>query len=158
MMRDDTLGKKAESKIKQWLDRPEEGYNIYRIKDQMSGLEGSKNPADFVFYKYPYQYWIESKATYEDRFEFSMITDHQYSELMKYSKIHGVYGLVIVLFAAYQRAFILDIRDIDKLIKEEDKHSLNIKKIDKWKIKYKEIQTEPSRKAMLDYTGDWVYP
>ena len=158
MMRDDTLGKKAESKIQQWLDRPEEGYNIYRIKDQMSGLEGSKNPADFVFYKYPYQYWIESKATYEDRFEFSMITDHQYSELMKYSKIHGVYGLVIVLFAAYQRAFILDIRDIDKLIKEEDKHSLNIKKIDKWKIKYKEIRTEPSRKAMLDYTGDWVYP
>ena len=158
MMRDDTLGKKAESKIQQWLDRPEEGYNIYRIKDQMSGLEGSKNPADFVFYKYPYQYWIESKATYEDRFEFSMITDHQYSELMKYSKIHGVYGLIIVLFAAYQRAFILDIRDIDKLIKEEDKHSLNIKKIDKWKIKYKEIQTEPSRKAMLDYTGDWIWP
>lgn len=157
MMRDDTLGKKAESKIQQWLDRPEEGYNIYRIKDQMSGFKGSENPADFVFYKYPYQYWIESKATYEDRFEFSMITDHQYSELMKYSKIHGVYGLVIVLFAAYQRAFIIDIREIDRLIKEEDKHSLNIKKIDKWKIKYKEIRTEPSRKAMLDYTGDWIW-
>lgn len=158
MVQDNSLGKKAESKIFQWLNRPEDGYCIDRIYDQMSGFNGSKNISDFTFFKSPNYFYIESKATYEDRFDFSMITDFQYEGLLRKSKIANTYGLVIVLFAAYQRAFILDIRDIDNLIKTEDKHSLNIKKIDKWKIPYKEIRTEPSRKAMLDYTGDWMYP
>ena len=34
---------------------------------------------------------------------------------------------------------------------EQDKHSLNIKKIDEWGIPYVEIQTIPSRKELLDY-------
>ena len=152
MVRDDSLGKKAESKIKQWLDRPEDGYCIDRVFDQLSGFYGSKNISDFTLFKSPHFCYIESKATYEDSFKFSMITEHQYSGLLQKSKIKNVFGLVIVLFAAYQRAFVFDIRDIDHLITKDDKHSLNIKKIEKWKIKYFEIQTVPSRKAMLDYT------
>lgn len=155
MVRDDLLGKKAEAKIEAWLDRPEEGYSFDRIKDQMTGFVGSKNICDFTLYKKPNMFYIESKATYADRFDFSMITDYQYDNLLKKSKIDGTYGVIIVLFASYQRAFILDIRDIDYLIKEKKKHSLNILKINKWGIKYREIQTIPSRKAMLDYTGDW---
>lgn len=154
-MINDLIGKKAEKKIKEWLDRPEDGYCFDRIPDQVSGLSGSKNICDFTFYKYPEMYWIESKATREDRFDFSMITDYQYDNLLKKSKIHGVYGLIIVLYVSYQRAFILNIKDIDMLQSEQDKHSLNIKKIDKWGIPYVEIQTIPSRKELLDYTGDW---
>lgn len=33
---DDGLGKKAEAKIKQWLDRPSSGYSFDRIPDQMT--------------------------------------------------------------------------------------------------------------------------
>jgi hypothetical protein len=65
------------------------------------------------------------------------------------SQIHGVYGLVIVLFTTYKRAVILDIRDIV----ESGEKSINIKKIDKWSIPYVEINTVLSRKLMLDYTG-----
>ena len=152
---DDTfLGKKAEQKIKEWLDRPEEGYCFDRVPDQMSGLWGSKNICDFTLFKSPEYYYIESKATREDRFDFNMITDYQYENLFKKSKIAHVYGLVIVLFVTYKRAFILDIRDIDKL-KQSGRKSINITKIDKWTIPYKEIQTVPSRKELLDYTGDF---
>lgn len=154
-MIDTDFYKKAEKKIHEWLDRPTEGYCIDRIKDQMTGLYGSKNISDFTFFKAPYYYYIESKSTWEDRFNFSMISDYQYDNMLKKSKIDGVFGLVIVLFATYQRAFILNIKDIDKLQKEQDKHSLNIKKLDKWGIPYVEIQTVPSKKALLDYTGEW---
>lgn len=147
------LGKKAEKKIRDWLDRPEEGYDFNRIPDQLTGQFGSKNICDFELYLYPYHYYIESKATYHDRFDFSMITDYQYESLMKKSKIHGCYGLIVVLFATYQRAFILKIQDMDKLI-NEGKKSLNITKIDKWTIPYREIETIPSRKQLLDYTGN----
>lgn len=148
------LGKKAERKLKEWLDRPDDGYDFNRIPDQLSGQWGSKNICDFTLYIEPYNHYIESKATIHDRFDFSMITDFQYESLMKKSKIKGCYGLVVVLFATYQRAFILKIQDIDKLIHEGNK-SLNITKIAKWTIPYKEIETIPSRKQLLDYTGEW---
>ena len=151
----DPIHKKAEDKIKEWLDRPEQGYCIDRIKDQMTGFSGSKNICDFTFFKSPYLYYIESKSTYEDRFDFSLISDYQYRELLKKSRIDFVSGLVIILYLTYQRAFILNIKDIDYLIKEKNQKSLNIKNIDKWCIPYYEIQTIPSRKALLDYTGDW---
>lgn len=155
-MPDNTVGKKAEEKIRQWLDRPEEGYSFDRIPDQMTGKWGSKNICDFTCFKSPYMYYIESKATYEDRFDFSMLSDTQYEGLLEKSKIHNVFGIVIVLFATYQRAFILDIRDIAKH-RENGQKSLNIKKINKWPdyIKYFEITTVPNkRKFYLDYIGD----
>ena len=87
-MRDDTLGKKAEEKVWNWLDRKDDGYSFDRLYDQLSGYYMvSRNPCDFICYKYPYMYYIESKATHEDRFEFNMITDTQYEKLLEKSKI-----------------------------------------------------------------------
>lgn len=150
---DTTLGKKAEAKIREWLDRPEEGYCFDRIPDQMTGFYGSKNICDFTLFKSPNMYYIESKATWEDRFDFNRLTQTQHDGLLAKSKISNVFGIVIILFASYKRAFIFDIRHIAKLESEGIK-SLNIKKIDKWVIPYQEIQTVPSRKQLLDYTGD----
>lgn len=150
---DTTLGKKAEAKIREWLDRPEEGYCFDRIPDQMTGFYGSKNICDFTLFKSPNMYYIESKATWEDRFDFNMLTQTQHDGLLAKSNISNVFGIVIVLFASYKRAFIFDIRHIAKLESEGIK-SLNIKKIDKWVIPYQEIQTVSSRKQLLDYTGD----
>ena len=90
------------------------------------------------------------------------------------SQIKGSYGFVIVLFQSYKRAFIFNIQDIAELIDNDapllelDKRlnksetlsqlkikSLNIKKIDKWTIPYKEIRTIPNnRKEFLDYEGE----
>lgn len=149
------LGKKAEKKIKEWLDRPEEGYCFDRIPDQQSGFFGSSNICDFTLFKSPNFYYIESKATREDNFPYTMITDYQYDNMLKKSNILGVKCYVAVLFASYKRAFLLDIRDIAKE-KEEGRKSINIKKIDKWKIPFIEIRTLPSRKELPDYDPDQV--
>lgn len=148
----DRLGKDAEKKIKIWLDQPEAGYSLDRIPDQMTGFYGvSRNICDFVCYKQPYIYYIESKATWSDRFDLAMIQPHQEEGLLKKSKIPGCFGWVIILFASYKRAFKLDIQDIVTL-KSGGQKSLNIKKINKWPIAYKEIHTIPnSRKQLLDY-------
>lgn len=149
----DDLGKKAEVKIREWLNRPEDGYCFDRIPDQLSGLYGSRNICDFTLFKSPYMYYIESKATYHDRFDFTLITEYQRDNLLKKSSISHVFGLVIVLFATYQKAFVLNIQDIKRLADSGTK-SLNIKKIDSWSIPYAEILTIPSRKQLLDYTGE----
>ena len=151
----DKLGKEAEEKIKQWLDRKDDGYAFYRLYDIMTGFYGQYNISDFICYKYPEQWFIESKATWEARFSFDMITDTQYAGLMKMSGIKGIHAVVIVLFASYQRAFIVDIREIDRYKLETGKKSLNIKKIDQWDFNYSEIKTIPNnRKKLLDYTGE----
>ncbi len=150
----DDLGKKAEQKIREWLDKPEKGYCFDRIPDQQTGFYGSKNICDFILFKSPNMYYIESKATWADRFDFNMITEYQYENLLRKSKIDNVYGVIIILFAAEQRAFIIDINEIDRLSKS-GKKSLNIKKIDAWNIQYREVQTIPSRKVLLDYTGEF---
>jgi len=143
--------KKAEKKIAEWLDRPEEGYCFERIPDQMTGLYGSKNKCDFTLFKAPYMYYIESKSTIHDRFDFNLITEYQHDSLLERSTIQNVFGIVIVLFVEYKRAFIIDINDIKKL-EDAGIKSLNIKKINKWKIPYKEIKTVPNnRKELLDY-------
>ena len=153
-MSDSTIGKKAESKIREWLDRPQDGYSFDRIPDQMTGKFGSKNICDFICFKSPNIYYIESKATWEDRFDFSNISPTQFDGLLDKSRIAYVYGLVIVLFASYKRAFILNIADIATYIQNGHK-SLNIKKLDKWAIPFIEIETIPnSRKQLLDYAGE----
>ena len=151
----DLLGKKAEAKIKEWLDRPEERYSFDRIPDQMSGMYDSKNISDFTLYKYPYMYYIESKASYECRISFSALSDTQYTGLLKKSKLFGIFGVVIFLFASYKRAIMMDIRQIDAL-KSIGVCSININKIDKWDFRYCEIPTIPNqRKQLLDYNGDF---
>ena len=84
-----------------------------------------------------------------------MITDNQHTKMLEKAQIEGVKSLVIVLFASHQRAFILDIRDIDELEKRGTK-SINIKKIEKWTIPFIEIKTIPSRKALLDYDFEFA--
>ena len=146
------LGKDAEARIKTWLDRPDEGYCLDRIKDQMTGWYGSQNICDFTLFKYPYFYYLESKATWNDRFDFNMLSDYQYNQMYEKSSIEGVKCYVVVLFALYKRAFLLDIRDIHDLRENKNIKSVNIKKIAKWPIPYLEIKTVISRKQLLDYS------
>lgn len=148
-----STGKKAEDKIRSWLDRPDYGYSFDRVPDQLGGFYGGRNICDFTCFKSPYMWYIESKETEGDRFSFSMLSDTQYYGILEKSKIENVFGVVIALFTRHQRAFIFDIRDIDKSV-QDGKKSVNINKIDSWAIPYIEIPTIPSRKQMLDYTGD----
>ncbi len=76
------LGKKAEKKVKEWLDRPQQGCYFLRLFDQLSGFSGSANPCDFIMYRTPKFYLIESKATLNDNFPYTMITDYQYTHML----------------------------------------------------------------------------
>lgn len=153
-MAESEIGKKAEAKIQEWLDRPDDGYSFDRIPDQMSGFYGSKNICDFTCYKYPQMYYIESKATAHDRFDFSMITDTQYEGLLKKSKIAHVKAGIILLYVSQKRAFWIPIKEIERL-KSRGQQSLNITKISRWNIQFTEIETIPNnRKKLLDYTGE----
>lgn len=151
----ESYGKKAERKIREWLDHPELGYSFDRIPDQLSGFYGSSNICDFICFKSPYMFYIESKATENDNFPFSRISDAQYSGLLKKSKINNCFGVVIVLFIHRKIAVLLKIEDIDKLI-SSGKKSININKIDSWDIPFIKIPTKDSRKQMLDYDGDLI--
>lgn len=149
------IGKRAERKLRDWLDRPDKGYCLDRIPDQMTGFYGSKNISDFILYVHPNLIYLESKATYHDRFDFSSITEHQRAGLTNKSKIGGVYGYVAVLFATHRRAFLFDIRDINYLWDAGHK-SLNINNILNWGIEYIEIQMEENhRKLIPDYVGNF---
>lgn len=162
-MGNDGLGKEAEDKIRDWvLSLP--SYSFYRIKDQMTGFYGSSNPCDFIVYRLPYMCYLEAKATWKDRFDFSNITDTQRTELVLRSKVEGVHGIVSVLFAAHKRMFLLDINSLFKedengavVLCDDSVKSLNVKKLDKWPVPYMEVGTIPNnRKKHLDYTGDFM--
>lgn len=164
-MADTEFGKTAENRLKSWLDRPQDGYSMDRIPDQMTGFYMvSRNICDFVCYKYPNIFYLESKATEHDRFDFSQLTDVQRNGLRLKAEIKGCYGIVAVLFVEYKRAFLFNIKDIadinpdlpnDSLDKTFLKvKSVNIKKISKWDLPHWEIETIPSRKQILEYTGE----
>lgn len=144
------IGKKAEAKIKEWLNRPEEGFWLYRLPDQMNGFYGSSNPCDFLLYRFPKMYCIESKAVSGDRFDFSMISNFQKKSMLEFSQVNGLTCYVAILFATHQKLYLIDIRDI-KHLEDEGTKSLNIKKKNSWKIAYIPVETIPSRKNMLDY-------
>ena len=150
----DDIGKKGESKVREWLDnRLDEGYVIDRLYDPMGGLFGVSNPCDFIAYRYPNIYYIECKSTWADRFDFAMISPGQMKALTERSSVQGCQCWVIVLFATYKRAFRFKASDI-KSASDNDIKSLNIKKIDKWPVPYKELTTIPSKKLLLDYSDN----
>lgn len=173
-MADTKFGKDAEQRIRTWLDRPQDGYSFDRIPDQMTGFYMvSRNICDFICYKFPYNHYIESKATEHDRFDFSQLTVTQRDGLRLKAEIPGCFGLVIVLFVYYKRAFIFNIKDIadfispdtplatleaqtksGQIISELKVKSVNVTRIDKWEIPYWEIETIPSRKQIPEYTGE----
>jgi len=160
------IGKEAEKLLSRWLDKPKQGYCFDRIKDQLSMYaNSSSNICDFTLFKSPFYYYIESKSTTHDRFDFKQLRGYpdsndvkqQYGGLLMKSKIDHVYGAVVILFVTYERAFIIDIKEIDRLTRLGQK-SLNINDIDSWGIQYREIQTKPNnRKKHLkfDYVGEF---
>lgn len=160
------IGKEAEKLLSRWLDKPKQGYCFDRIKDQLSMYaNSSSNICDFTLFKSPYYYYIECKSTTHDRFDFKQLRGYpdsndvkqQYGGLLMKSNIDHVYGAVVILFVTYERAFIIDIREIDRLTQLGQK-SLNINDIESCGIQYREIQTKPNiRKKHLkfDYVGEF---
>lgn len=82
-------GKDFESIVKESFEKIP-NTSVYRIPDQMSYMSGSKNPCDFFVYHKPILYALECKATNKPSLPFTNITEYQWAELLKMSKVDGV--------------------------------------------------------------------
>lgn len=82
-------GKDFESVVKEAFEKIP-NTSVYRIPDQQSYKTGSKNPCDFFVYHKPILYALECKATNKPSLPFTNITEFQWSELLKMSKVEGV--------------------------------------------------------------------
>lgn len=88
-------GKKFEELVERDLKKVE-GLTIDRLPDQMSGMYGSSNVCDFIAYRYPHIYYIECKATKNNAFNISELS--QYDKLKTKIGIPGVRCGVLVWF------------------------------------------------------------
>ena len=88
-------GKQFENIVRECFEKIDD-VNVIRLHDQMTGYKGSKNPCDLIVYKYPYHYALELKSVHGNTFPLTNITPYQYSELLRMSKLKGVFaGLII---------------------------------------------------------------
>ena len=116
-------GKQFENVIKESFEKAKDTV-VVRLHDQTNGFIGSKNPCDFIVYHEPRMFAIECKSVHGNTFPLSNITENQYSELLKMSKIRGVYAGVIVWWIDKDVTKFFDINWI-KYLKEEDYKSIH---------------------------------
>ena len=113
-------GKKFENNFKKGV-----GKELVRLYDTTNGYAGVKNPCDFIYYKYPYQYLFELKSVKGDRFDFSNITDNQKEQLDFYSHIQGCNPMVIVEFREHKQIYMIPWSTIKRTM-TNNKQSLNV--------------------------------
>ena len=113
-------GKKFENNFKKGV-----GKELVRLYDTTNGYAGVKNPCDFIYYRYPFQYLFELKSVKGSRFDFSNITDNQKEQLDFYSHIKGCNPMVVVEFRDYKEVYMIPWSTIKRTI-ANNKQSLTI--------------------------------
>lgn len=122
-----TLGKKFEAKVKEDLSLLPD-CSIDRLHDQTTGYKiTSQNPSDYIFYKYPNEYYIECKTTAGASFSFNQLT--QYNLLIEKCGIPGVRAGVVIWFYEKDTILYVPVKTVQTM-KEEGKKSLNYKLAD----------------------------
>lgn len=96
---------------------------VYRIPDQMTYKKGSKNPCDFFVYHKPILYAIECKATNEKSLPFRNITEFQWTELLKMSKVEGVSAGILCWWVKYDVTAFIPIQFLE-ILKQNGAKSL----------------------------------
>ncbi len=96
-------GKRWEQNFKDSL-----GLSCIRLYDTTNGFSGVRNPCDFIYYRYPYQYLFELKSTKDKSLYLNMeTTKRQIDSLIELGKIDGILGGLCVEFREEQRAFFI---------------------------------------------------
>jgi penicillin-binding protein-related factor A (putative recombinase) len=83
--------------------------DINRIYDNVGGYAGIKNICDFIAYQYPNIFYLELKCYSGKSIPVNAVTDHQYTGLLKKSKISGAVAGVILRYEDFTRAFFIEI-------------------------------------------------
>lgn len=103
-------GKRWEQDFKQSIDED----SCIRLYDTTNGYAGVKNPCDFIYYIYPYQYVIELKSVKSKSFGFDIITDYQWEMMSKLDRKKGITAIFLVEFREEREAYIIPMIEILK--------------------------------------------
>lgn len=109
---------------------------VIRLPDPTNGYLGVRNPADFLIYHCPYQYFIECKTTHTTRLPFNNITFNQWHGMLDASKVKGVIAGVICWYVGEDLTIFVPIQVLEKM-KQAGEKSLNMKKLPAGTIKIK---------------------
>lgn len=107
-------GKDFESVVKSAFEKIP-NTQVYRVPDQMTYKVGSKNPCDFFVYHRPILYALECKATNKPSLPFTNITEFQWSELLKMSKVDGVVAGILCWYVNNDRTIFIPIQFLETL-------------------------------------------
>ena len=107
-------GKDFESAVKEGFEKIP-NTSVYRIPDQMSYRSGSKNPCDFLVYHRPNLYALECKSVYGNTLPFSNVSEYQWTELLKMSRIPGVVAGVLCWYIEHDRTIFIPIQFLEVL-------------------------------------------
>lgn len=78
-----------------------------RLHDQVSGfVEVSKNPADFIVYKFPFEYYIECKSIHGASIPINNLV--QLDRIRERCGVYGVFGKFIIWFVDKQETYWVD--------------------------------------------------
>lgn len=111
-------GKKFEEITRNALEEEQACYD--RLPDQMSGRAGSSNPSDFIAYRKPYFFYIECKSCQEEVFTIkAMISEDQWTDLLKKSKYTGVFAGYLIWFVNEDKVFWVPAKKMNSLYKKK---------------------------------------
>lgn len=113
-------GKKFENNFKKGV-----GKELVRLYDTTNGYAGVKNPCDFIYYRYPYQYLFELKSVKGSRFDFSNITDNQKEQLDFYNHVQGCNPMVVVEFREHKQIYMIPWSTIKRTM-QNNRQSLTV--------------------------------
>ena len=109
---------------------------VIRLPDPTNGYLGVRNPADFLIYHYPYEYFIECKTVNTTRLPFVNITFNQWHGMLDASKVKGVVAGVICWYVQDDLTIFIPIQVLEKM-KQAGEKSVNLKKLPAGIIKLK---------------------
>lgn len=107
-------GKDFEEVVKECMEKVPDT-EVYRIPDQVTYKVGSKNPCDFLIYHKPILCAIECKATNKQSLPFSNISEYQWEQLLKMSKVSGVVAGILCWFVNYDKTLFIPIQFLETL-------------------------------------------
>ena len=122
---------------------------IYRLYDVTMGFKSIANAGDFICYKYPNCFIIDTKSKEGNTLPFSDL--RQYDKMLEYKGIKGLHIGFIVWFIDHDKIIWLPVETMEK-IKNDDLKSFNINKMKSEDYFFLEI---PSKKLRTFMSSDY---
>ena len=120
--------------------------DVQRLYDTTNGYVGVKQPSDFIVYKYPHQYYLECKCTWENTFHKGKIT--QLPELFEKQKTKGVNAGVIIWFISHDVTAYIPAATLSLWF--ENHSSINVKDLKSGELNHLDIVGHKKR-IFFDY-------